>query len=204
MVCTNANMPGGTSGSFTMVVKVNTGVANGTVVSDTVSVGSAATDPIFANNSATATTVVGGTGPNLTVTDTASPNPVQAGANITYTQVVTNTGSSAITNGTFSESTPTNTTFVSITPPAGWTCTGFPIGPCTNPSVPAGATGTFTVVYKVNAGTANGTVITDTVTVNATNQSFGLNCDRDRRRGFRDSSRSGSEHDCNPFAGSRR
>ncbi len=175
VICTNANMVGGTAGTFTMVVKVNTGVANGTVVSDTVSVGSAATDPISANNSATATTVVGGTGPNLTVTDTASPNPVQAGTNITYTQVVTNTGSTAITNGTFAESTPTNTTFVSITPPAGWTCTGFPIGPCTNPSVTAGATGTFTVVYKVNAGTANGTIITDTVTVNATNQSFGSN-----------------------------
>ena len=92
VVCTNANMAGGTSGTFTMIVKVNTGVANGTVISDTVSVASSATDPIFANNSATATTVVGGTGPNLSVTDTASPNPVQAGTNITYTQVVTNTG----------------------------------------------------------------------------------------------------------------
>ncbi len=173
VICTNANMPGGTSGTFTMVVKVNTGVANGTIVSDAVSVASSATDPISSNNSATATTVVGGTGPNLSVTDVASPNPVQAGTNITYTQVVTNTGSTAITNGTLSEATPANTTFVSITPPAGWTCIGFPASPCTAPTVAAGAIGTFTVVYKVNAGTANGTIITDTVTVNATNQSFG-------------------------------
>ena len=39
----------------------------------------------------------------------------------------------------------------------------------------AGASGTFIVIYTVNAGTASGTIITDTATVNATNQSFGAN-----------------------------
>ena len=175
VVCSNANMAALTSGTFTVVVKVNSGTANGTVITDSVSVGSSAIDPVSSNNTATATTVVGTTGPNLSVTNVASPNPVLAGSNITYTQVVTNTGSSAATNGTFTESTPANTTFVSITPPAGWTCTLFPVSPCTNPSVAAGSSGTFTVVYKVNALVAAGTVITDTVTVNATNQSFGAN-----------------------------
>jgi uncharacterized repeat protein (TIGR01451 family) len=173
VVCTNANLAGSSSASFTMVVKVNTGVANGTVITNTVSASSSATDPNSANNSATATTIVGTSGPNLSVTNVASPNPVQAGNNITYTQVVTNSGSSAITGGTFTEATPANTTFVSITPPAGWTCTGFPASPCTAATVGAGASGTFSVVYKVTAGTAAGTVITDTATVNATNQSFG-------------------------------
>ncbi|HEX3820228.1 MAG TPA: C25 family cysteine peptidase [Candidatus Sulfotelmatobacter sp.] len=175
VVCTNANMAGGTSGTFTMVVKVNTGVTNGTVITDTVSVSSSATDPTSGNNSATTTTIVGTSGPNLSVTNAASPDPVQAGNNITYTQVVTNTGSSAITNGTLTEATPGNTTFVSITPPTGWTCTGFPGTPCKATSVAAGVSGTFTLVYKVTAGTAAGTVITDTATVNATNQSFGAN-----------------------------
>jgi len=175
VVCTDTSMAGGTAGTFSMVVKVNTGVANGTVISNSTTVSSSATDPNAANNTATATTIVGGTGPNLSVTNSASPNPVQAGNNITYTQVVTNTGSSAVTGATFTEATPANTSFVSITPPAGWTCTGFPASPCTNPSVGAGATGTFTVVFKVLAGTAAGTVITDTATVNGTNQSFGAN-----------------------------
>jgi uncharacterized repeat protein (TIGR01451 family) len=173
VVCTNVNMLALTAGTFTLVVKVNSGTANGTVITGKVSVASSAVDPISSNNTATVTTLVGTAGPNLTVTDVASPNPVLAGANITYTQVVTNTGSSAATNGTFSEATPTNTTFVSITPPAGWTCTGFPAVPCQNPSVGAGVSGTFTVVYQVAAGTASGTIITDLVTVNATNQSFG-------------------------------
>src|ERR1700740_3613478 len=152
-VCTNANMAGLSSASFTFVVKVATGTTNGTVITATATVSSSVLDPILSNNAATVTTIVGGSGPNLSVTNTASPNPVQAGNTITYTQVVTNTGSSAITNGTFPEATPANTTFVSITPPAGWVCTSFPASPCTASSVGAGASGTFTVVYKVTAGT---------------------------------------------------
>jgi len=174
-VCTNANMPGLSSATFTLVVKVANGATNGTVITGSATVSSSVLDPIPANNTAVVTTIVGTSGPNLSVTNVASPNPVQAGSNITYTQVVTNTGSSAITNGTFAEATPANTTFVSITPPAGWICTGFPASPCTAASVAAGASGSFAVVYRVNAGTAAGTVITDTVTVNATNQSFGPN-----------------------------
>jgi len=174
VVCSIVDMPGLTSATFTLVVRVNTGTANGTVITGTASVGSSTADPNSSNNTATATTVVGGTTPNLSVTNVASPNPVQAGNTITYTQTVTNTGASAATGATFTEATPANTTFSSITPPAGWTCTGFP-PQCTNASVGAGASGTFTVVYTVASGTASGTTITDTATVNATNQSFGAN-----------------------------
>jgi uncharacterized repeat protein (TIGR01451 family) len=173
VVCTDVNMPGSTLAAFTLIVKVNSGTANGTVITEAVSANSA-TDPNTGNNTATATTVVGTTAPDLTVTNVASPNPVQAGNNITYTQVVTNTGTTPATTATFTESTPANTTFVSITPPAGWTCAAFP-PTCTNTSVAGGSSGTFTVVYKVVGGTASGTTITDTATVNAANQSFGSN-----------------------------
>jgi uncharacterized repeat protein (TIGR01451 family) len=175
VVCTNANMAGLSSASFTFVVKVAAGATNGTIITASATVSSSVLDPILSNNTATVTSIVGGSGPNLSVTNTASPNPVRAGNTITYTQVVTNTGSSAITNGTFTEATPANTTFVSITPPAGWVCTSFPASPCTASTVAAGASGTFSAIYRVNAGTAAGTPITDTVTVNATNQSFGAN-----------------------------
>ena len=88
--------------------------------------------------------------------NSALPNPVQAGANITYTQVVTNTGSSAATTATFTEATPAMEYRLSVdhTPPVGWTCAAFP-PQCTDASVAASrASGTFTVVYKVTAGTA--------------------------------------------------
>jgi uncharacterized repeat protein (TIGR01451 family) len=175
VVCTTLSMAGSTTANFSMVVKVNVGTANGTLVADTATASSATSDPNSSNNSATATTVVGTTaGGELTVTNTATPDPVVAGNNITYNQVVTNTGTAAATTATFSEPTPTNTTFASITAATGWTCTSPPVN-CTNPTVAAGATGTFTVVYTVTAGTAGGTTITDTATANAANQAFGAN-----------------------------
>jgi len=170
VVCTTLSMAGSTAANFSMVVKVNAGTANGTVITDTATVSSSVSDPNSANNTASASTVVGTTPlAELTVTNTASPNPVTVGSNLTFTQVVTNTGSAAATGpATFNENTPANTTLVSITPPAGWTCALFP-PQCTNPSVAAGSSGTFTVVYTVTGGTS----ITDTATVNAGNQAFG-------------------------------
>ena len=175
VVCTNLNMPGSTAATFSMIVRVNAGTANGTVITDTATASSSTSDPNSTNNTASASTVVGTTaGAQLTVTNAASPNPVVAGSNITFTQVVTNTGTSAATAATFNEATPANTTFVSITPPAGWSCAGFP-PQCTDASVAAGSSGTFTVVYTVGGAVASGTVITDTATVNAGNQAFGSN-----------------------------
>jgi uncharacterized repeat protein (TIGR01451 family) len=177
VVCSNADMAALTSGTFTLVAKVTAGTANGTVLTETASVGSDAIDPNSANNSAKVTAIVGATGPNLQVTNFASPVPVQAGGNITYTQVVTNTGTTPVTGASFSETDllAANLTFVSVTAPAGWTCAGFPGTPCSNPSVGAGVSGTFTVVYTVKAGTASGTTLTDTATVTGTNQSYGAN-----------------------------
>ena len=175
VVCNNLNMAGSTAATFSLITKVTAGTANGTVITDTVTASSSVTDPNSANNTASASTVVGTTtGAQLSVTNVASPNPVVTGNNITYTQVVTNTGTAAATAATFTEATPLNTAFVSITGATGWTCTGFPTV-CTNASVAAGSSGTFTVVYKANTGLASGTIITDTATVTATNQAFGAN-----------------------------
>jgi uncharacterized repeat protein (TIGR01451 family) len=177
VVCSNANMAAVSSGTFTLVANVTAGTPNGTTIGETVSVGSSALDPNSANNTASVSTLVGATGPNLSVTNVGSPVPVQAGTDITYTQVVTNTGTTAVTGATFSETaTPAaDLTFVSVTPPAGWTCTGFPGTACTDPSVGAGVSGTFKVIYLVKATTPNATAIMDTATVTGTNQSYGAN-----------------------------
>jgi len=129
LVCTNLSMASSTAATFSMSVRVNSGTANGTVITDTATVSSSVSDPNSGNNSASASTIVGTTaGAELTVTNAASPNPVVAGSNITYTQVVTNTGAVAATGpATFGEATPANTTFVSISAPAGWTCTSPPV-----------------------------------------------------------------------------
>ena len=177
VVCSNADVAALATGTFTLVVKVAAATPNGTVIAGTVSVGSSVADPISANNTAAVNTIVGATGPNLSVTNVASPIPVQAGNVITYTQVVTNTGTTAITGASFSETNvpAARLTFQTVTAPAGWTCTGFPGTPCSNPSVGAGVSGTFTVVYLVRGTAPSGTVITDTAMVTATNQSYGAN-----------------------------
>ena len=101
---------------------------------------------------------------DLSVTNLGSPAVVLPGANITYTQSVTNNGPLDAVNAVFSESIPANTTFQAVTPAAGWTCTtpssgGTGIISCTNPNVAASATSTFTVVVNVNSSTTNGTQI---------------------------------------------
>jgi uncharacterized repeat protein (TIGR01451 family) len=173
VVCTTLSMAGSTAANFSMVVKVNAATANGTVIADSATASSSTNDPVSTNNTATASTVVGTTAQaELSVTNAASPNPVAAGTNITYTQVVTNTGTVAATTATFSEPMPANTAFVSVTAAAGWTCISPPVS-CTNPSVAAGSSGTFTVIYTVAGATPSGTLITDTATANAANQAFG-------------------------------
>ncbi|MGB8324848.1 MAG: hypothetical protein WCE52_17960, partial [Candidatus Acidiferrum sp.] len=105
-------------------------------------------------------------GADLSVTNTGLPAVVAPGGAITYTQTVTNNGPLDAVNAVFSEAIPANTTFTSITTPAGWTCTTPAVGStgninCTNPSVLNLAASTFTVVVNVNAGTINGTQIAD-------------------------------------------
>ncbi len=147
-------------------MKVNTNVAVGTTIIDTASVASTTSDPNSANNTATATDQVGSSA-DVSVTDTSNPVPVQAGNNITYTQVVGNAGPSDASGVSLVETLPANTTAVSLTGPAGWTCTLATLT-CTDPTLASGASGTITFTTKVNSGTAAGTAINQTATVSST------------------------------------
>ena len=174
VVCNDtANLGSGTAADIVIVVNVPPSTAGGPVTANS-SVTATTPDPILSNNSTTVITGVG-TRCDLAVTNAGTPSPVLAGNNITYTQVVTNNGPSNCSTATLTEPTPANTSFVSaavVTTGGGtWTCPNSAPVSCTNPSVPPGSTGTVTVVYKVAAGTAAGTIITDTVTVaSATNE----------------------------------
>jgi len=124
------------------------------------------------NGVVTVTYEVGSVGntPNLSVTKTDSPDPVQAGENITYTIDVKNSGSADAQSVELNDSLPTNTTFVSLSEPSAWTCTEPSVGStgnirCTKSSLAPGDGRTFTLVVKVNAGTASGTIISNTATV---------------------------------------
>ena len=102
---------------------------------------------------------------DLSVTK-SGPSQASADSDVTYTVHVFNFGPDASVVATLTDQIPQGTTFVSASPPAGWSCNtnGNPIV-CTNNSVPVGADDVFTFVFHVSARIAPGTVITNEVSI---------------------------------------
>jgi uncharacterized repeat protein (TIGR01451 family) len=108
---------------------------------------------------------------DLAITKTDSPDPVNAGSNLTYTVTVTNSGPDPAGNVAWNDTLPAGTTFASLSSPAGWSCTTPAVGSggtvsCTNASL-AVDSAVFTLVVAVDASTAAGTVVSNTATVSA-------------------------------------
>jgi uncharacterized repeat protein (TIGR01451 family) len=107
---------------------------------------------------------------DLSITKTDSPDPVTDGNDITYTIAVTNHGPSNAQNVVITDSILAGTTFNSITHNNGpaFSCSSSSgTVTCTNATMAAGTSATFTLVVQVNSGTASGTIISNTATVNS-------------------------------------
>ena len=159
-----------TSPLFTLVVKVDPSTANGTVLSNTATASASTSDPNPGDESETAPTTVAASA-DLAVTKVDTPDPVNAGSNITYTIAATNNGPSDAANVTLSDTLPANTTFVSLSSPGGWSCTTPAVGgtgvvSCSIATLSAGSD-VFTLVVAVDPSTANGTTISNTATVSS-------------------------------------
>jgi len=128
----------------------------------TATVSSASGDPTPANNSATARAAVT-TLADLAMSETASPDPVIAGQDVTYTATLTNTGPSDAASSVVTLTVPTNTTFVSLAAPTGWTC-GAPdaggVVTCTDPTLAAGQRVSFPLVVHVSPSVTDGATLT--------------------------------------------
>lgn len=108
---------------------------------------------------------------DLSVTKVDAPDPVLAGNDLAYTVTVNNAGPSNAASASLSDTLPAGTTFVSLSSPGGWSCTTPAVGAggtvsCGNASVAPGSA-VFTLVVKVGAAVASGTVLTDTATVSS-------------------------------------
>ena len=104
---------------------------------------------------------------DLVVTKTDSPDPVNAGSNLTYTITVTNNGPDAAAGASWTDTLPAGTTFVSLPPVAGWSCTTGGTITCTNPSFAVGSD-IFTLTVGVDPTVADGSVLTNTATATST------------------------------------
>jgi uncharacterized repeat protein (TIGR01451 family) len=150
---------------FTLVVQVDPGTLGGTVISNTATVSSTTSDPSTGDESATATTTATTASADLSVTKTASPDPVTPGTDLTYTITVTNSGPDPAPSALLGDALPAETTFVSLTVPGGWSCTTPAVGAggtvsCTHPSFAVG-NAVFTLVVHVNPATPAGTQISN-------------------------------------------
>jgi uncharacterized repeat protein (TIGR01451 family) len=110
---------------------------------------------------------------DLSITKTASSPIVVGGNDINYTITLQNAGPDPSSGATLTDIVPPNTTFQSITPPAGWTCltpavNGTGSISCSKGTAFAVGTVTFPLTVKVNAGTSVGTQISNTAQVSST------------------------------------
>ncbi|MGC1321970.1 MAG: hypothetical protein WA849_07300 [Candidatus Udaeobacter sp.] len=118
-------------------------------------------DPIFFNVCVAPTA-------DLSITKTASPDPVTTGDDLTYTVTVTNNGPDPATSVTVTDNLPPETTFVSCSSTGGGVCGGSGNNrTVTFALLPSGASATITFVANVNCSVADGTVISNTATVSS-------------------------------------
>jgi len=113
---------------------------------------------------------------DISVATSDSPDPVIAGNQLTFTQSVTNNSTNVPAyTVVLTQTTPPGTTFVSMTPPAGWSCTTPAVGgtgtvTCnkTDPLAPSANSGNFTFVVLTDPGLADGSTITQPVSTSTT------------------------------------
>ena len=160
VTCTFASLAAGATATVVIIV---TAPSTPGILTNTAVVSSSVADPNPGNNTSTTnTTVVPGSPGNadLSVTKTASPNPVLPGGTVTYLITVTNNGPSVATNVIVSDPVPLGATLQSATPSAGGSCTTGAVVTCTFPSLAVSASATVTIAVTAPAqGSLTNTVV---------------------------------------------
>ena len=170
--CSNPSLAPNAGEIFTLVGHVPPGTPAGTIYNNTASVSTTSFDPNEENNSSSTSTSVTEPSADMGVTKLADANEVLAGSNVTFTIQVVNGGPNNAINATLNDTLPGNMTFVSLSAPAGWTCSTPAPGSggtisCSNPSLAPPGGDVFTLVGHVPPGTPAGTVYTNTASVSS-------------------------------------
>jgi uncharacterized repeat protein (TIGR01451 family) len=132
-------------------------------VNSSVTVSSVETDPDPSNNTANEPTSLNPRA-DVAVTKTDAPDPVAAGAQLTYELLASNAGPSTATNVTVTDTLPAGVTLVSTNPP----CAGTAVLTCALGTLTPSASVPLTVVVDVDPATPDGTTLTNTAGATAT------------------------------------
>ncbi|MGE0882269.1 MAG: S8 family serine peptidase [Blastocatellales bacterium] len=168
ITCTKDSMAVSESASFTLVVRVDAAVADGTILSNTATVSASSGDPNGANNSATATTAVIAQADLELLAKVDAPDPVVTNNPLTYTITLRNNGPSVAANATLNDSLPIGALFNNCSATSGGVCGG--AGQNRNvtfASLAVGATATVTFETTANCILADGAIINNTATISA-------------------------------------
>ena len=166
VTCSLGVVAAGVPATITLVVHVGSGVAAGTLITNTASATSTTPDPSPGAESGSAVNQVLASA-DVALTKTDSPDPVTAGNNITYTLTAANNGPSDAQDVSVTDALGGGATFVSLAPPAGWTCSVPQVGTtgnvtCNIPALPAGASDVFTLVVHVDPQLPDSFVLSNT------------------------------------------
>jgi uncharacterized repeat protein (TIGR01451 family) len=169
VTCSTGSMAVSVVATIKLVVKVDATVKAGTVISNTASVSAQTSDPVSGNNSGTAKTTVAVTA-DLSVSKSANTSPAVAGTPLSFTIEVENLGPNIATTVKMTDAMPLSEAFLSVTAPAGWSCTfsannGTGTLTCTKAQMLVLEDATFTVKVMVNLAVPGGTTIADTASV---------------------------------------
>jgi uncharacterized repeat protein (TIGR01451 family) len=152
--------------AVTLTLKVRAPAAASCATIDNTATVTAVEDTDPTNNSASATTAC--VKPDVKIEKTDSPDPVHAGAELTYTIKVTNVSSVTASNVVVTDPLPAGTSFISCTSGQG-TCTNGAGGVTANVGTMTSGQA-VTITLKVKAPAAGScSVINNTATVTATN-----------------------------------
>jgi uncharacterized repeat protein (TIGR01451 family) len=167
----------GSGATFTLNVTIDPATAAGTTISNTTQTGSATPDANSANNSATAQVVVA-TPANVTASKSVNGAIHPEGSQITYTIVLTNSGSVAQADNPGNELTdvlPSSLTLISANATSGTAVANVGTNTVTwNGSIAASGTVTITIQALVKNGTM-GSTISNQATVSYDSDANGTN-----------------------------
>ena len=165
VTCTSSVLANGGTLVVPITTTVAPGTASGTALTDVASVSSDTGDDVTGNNSASATTQIT-TSADVALTKTVSPNPVAAGAPVTYTLRASNNGPSTANAVTITDPLPLGLNYTSSTP-AGVCSNNNGVLTCAVGALAPNASSTVTITAGVASNVAAGT-ISNTATASST------------------------------------